>query len=137
MHAPRRLVGLLTSGFLALVAVAPAAAQSPGDQPDAGPSAQAQDAGPAGTLPPLTPEPQTSQPGTPGGGDTGSRGSRSRREAPPPRDASPGSGRPSATNVTRTGLPDTGADADVIGLLGVALMLLGIGLRLRIADVRR
>lgn len=34
------------------------------------------------------------------------------------------------------GLPNTGADARVLALLGVALLLAGIGLRLRTADER-
>ena len=35
-----------------------------------------------------------------------------------------------------TTLPNTGADARVLGLTGIALLLLGIGLRLRTADER-
>jgi len=35
-----------------------------------------------------------------------------------------------------TSLPNTGTDARVLGLTGIALLLLGIGLRLRTADER-
>ncbi len=139
MPASRRLAVLLASGIVALGTAEPSFAQSADHDREASPSTRAQAAGTIGTPPPLTPEPQTPRSGpSEGPGEPGSGGTtRPKRPKPPRPDASAGSGEPSSSSVARTELPNTGAEADVIGLLGAALVLLGIGLRLRIADVRR
>jgi len=145
--APRRLAVLLASGLFALGAAGPAFGQSADHDREGAPSAQAQaqDADTVGMPPPLTPEPQTLGSGTTSGSGSGSGGSGSggagAKDPRPPRTAPPdpgaGSGEPRSSGIARTELPNTGADAGVVGLLGAALVLLGIGLRLRVADVRR
>jgi len=144
VHAPRRLSLLLASGLLALALTpaAPALGKGAGDAQGGELPAQSNGRGPARTKPPLTDRPHR-----PDEGSTGSRRSRSDskpdtdRTRPPPRGETGGSDSSSkssgASGATTTQLPNTGADARVVGLLGLALVLLGLGLRLRIADVRR
>jgi len=117
--APRRLPLLLVAGVLAVGAATPASAQSQ----DGDLVALAQTGGPARAKPPLTHWPRTSRPGS-SSAQSGGSGSDSSYKSDVPR-------------ATTTRLPYTGADARVVGLLGLALVLLGIGLRLRTADVRR
>lgn len=140
MPAPRRLAVLLASGIVAFGTAGPAFGQSADHDREGAPSAQAQAADAIGTPPALTPEPQTPGSGTTAGSGASGSGSEGARDAERPRlakrDPSAASGGPSSSSVARTELPNTGADPGVIGLLGAALVLLGIGLRLRVADVR-
>ena len=123
MRAPRHLAVLLASGLMALAPAVPAFAQSGGD----GPSSTV-------TAPPLTEDPQTSGGSGSGSSGSGSEGSGSSGSG------SEGSGSGSSGSGGAAGspaqLPITGADLPVVAFLGLALMLLGIGLRLRIADAR-
>lgn len=144
--APRRLRVLLSSGLVALALAAPGFAQSAEGRQAVDPSIQAQNGSSPGAPPPLTPEPQPSEtpsgdpdpdPERPDAGSNAGSGSGSGRPTPPPPDASDDSAGSGAAPVVRTELPNTGADAGVVGLLGAALVLLGIGLRLRVADARR
>ena len=118
--APRRLSLLLVAGVLALGAAAPASARSQ----DGDLVARAQTDGSARAEPSLTHRPRTSRSGSSSAQSSGS-GSRS------------SSHQSGTSDATTTRLPYTGADARLVGLLGLALVLLGIGLRLRTADVRR
>jgi LPXTG-motif cell wall-anchored protein len=135
----RRLAVLFASGIVALGTASTSFAQSTASDRQAPGPTQAQAADEIGTPPPLTPEPRTKGSGTSeGSGETGSKGSTGPKRRKPARpDEGAASGEPSPSSVARTELPNTGADAVVIGLLGAALVLLGVGLRLRIADVRR
>ena len=150
VHAPRRLSVLLASGAVALTFAGPALAGGRSDAPalaqvtgDAhGDSrTRSKDGDPARTTPPLTHQPRKSSPGR--SDSSGSSGSGSGGDGPPTqhtREEVGDKGSPSkrwdASGTLATELPNTGADARVVGLLGLALMLLGIGLRLRIADAR-
>lgn len=133
--APHRVSLVLVVGVLALGA---ASAQSQGDVPGGDLLARSQTGGSTRAKPPLTHRPHRSRPGklsSPGSGsgsdassteplgETGGLGSSSKSSA--------------ASGAATTQLPYTGADTRVVGLLGLALVLLGIGLRLRTADVRR
>ncbi len=141
VHAPRRLSILLASGLVAL-AVAPAApalAEHARDSPDGDRQTASTAGGPTRTMPSLTDRPRRASPGH--SGSSGSSRSDADISHSPLRGATGGSG-PSpaawgASGTTATQLPYTGADTRVVGLLGLALVLLGIGLRLRVADVRR
>jgi LPXTG-motif cell wall-anchored protein len=79
---------------------------------------------PSSTLAPLSPSPQSS-----GNGSTGSSGS-SGTATTPSTSTTP------APAATAQGLPNTGADARVLLLAGGALLLIGLGLRLRSAPER-
>ncbi len=121
--APRRLSLLLVAGALALGAAAPASGRSP----DRDLVARAQTGGRARAKPPLTHRPHTSRSGSSSAQSSGSGSDGSRSSSHPS----------TIPKATTTRLPYTGADARLVGLLGLALVLLGIGLRLRTADVRR
>jgi len=135
---PRRFSVLLASGLLAL-AVAPAApalAEHARDSRDGDARSESRAGGP--TVPPLTHRPRRASPWR--SGSSGSSGSNAEVSDSTPRGATGGSGSSrtwGASGTTAPQLPYTGADTRVVGLLGLALVLLGIGLRLRVADVRR
>jgi hypothetical protein len=134
VHLPRRLAVLLASGLLALAPAAPALAQSAGDEQYADPLGQ--DDGKSTSTMPSNPPALSDEPRTPaatsGGGTAGSGTAAPAAPAAPPATAAAGSGTASA----QPQLPNTGLDARLVGAFGVALVLLGIGLRLRVADVR-
>ena len=130
----RRIVALLVVACLGAVAhVSPALAQGAGDQQYQDPfgnsgtsttqSKPKTQTTPSGSLEPLSPSPQTSA-----GGSSASGGS---APTTPPTT----SGQP-APAATAQGLPNTGADVRVLLLAGVALLLTGLGLRLRSAPER-
>jgi LPXTG-motif cell wall-anchored protein len=56
--------------------------------------------------------------------------------APPPPPPPPTTTTPTRTTPTVSGLPNTGSDPRVLALLGAALVLAGIGLRMRAPDGR-
>jgi LPXTG-motif cell wall-anchored protein len=73
-------------------------------------------------VPPLSPTaPTTSTPAPP---------------PPPPPPPSRTTPRATTTPQQASGLPNTGSDPRVLGLLGLAFVLTGIGLRLRVPDAR-
>lgn len=103
-------------------AVAPAGAHGAGDGAEPELLAQSDDGG-TEAAPPLTDEPQTSDPeprtnGSPRAENGSDDAPRDDSAGPPKR------------------LPDTGAEPGAAAAVGLALVLLGIGLRLRTADVR-
>jgi LPXTG-motif cell wall-anchored protein len=55
---------------------------------------------------------------------------------PPPPPPSTTTTTPTATTPRTSGLPNTGTDPRVLALLGMALLIAGIGLRLRAPDGR-
>lgn len=119
-----RLAALLTATLLMALPAAPAVAQSAGDEqytdPFAGSGDQTTSSPPAAAP---APAPAAGAPAS-----------------PPPAGAAPAaSGAPTteaAPSTLPTRLANTGADPWVIALLGAALLLLGLGLRLRTADAR-
>ena len=124
MTVPRLSV-LLASGLLALAPAAPALAQSAGDEQYSDPlGGQTGGGGSGQSSPGLTDTPQET------GGDAA--------PAPTPAPSAPAAAAstPAAEGTARTELPRTGADARIVALFGVALVLFGIGLRLRTADAR-
>lgn len=130
---------LLAPLLATLVLAAPAAAQV-GDEQYSDPLAQpgqTQAPSSAGDQPTLSDTPvggsgtggsRRSRGGSAGGsGDRGTSGATGRS----------GSGStPTGASARATQLPNTGADARVLAALGVVLLLVGIGLRLRTADER-
>ena len=128
MTVPRLSV-LLASGLLALAPAAPALAQSAGDEQYSDPlGGQTEGGGSGQSSPGLTDTPQEM------GGDAAPAPA----PAPTPAPSAPAAAAstPAAEGTARTELPRTGADARVVALFGVALVLFGIGLRLRTADAR-
>lgn len=133
---PRPTV-LLVSGLLALGTAAPALAQSAGDEqysdPLAGQSSPKPSQSSKSSSPSLTPAPQGSSAGS---GSSGSgAGSAAPAPTPAPAPSSPSAAAPAASSSARQ-LPRTGFDTMTVAALGGALLLLGIGLRLRTADAR-
>jgi LPXTG-motif cell wall-anchored protein len=141
---PRPTV-LLVSSLLALTSAAPALAQSAGDeqysdplagQPSVKPSKPAKPSRPAtpsrSSTPSLTPTPQPSSSGS------GSSGSRTATQPATRAPSAPPAAARTATAASSSAkqLPRTGFDTIVVAALGAALLLLGIGLRLRTADAR-
>lgn len=129
MSLPRLLTALLVGALLALAPVPLALGQ--GTDAAATPSPR------LGRTPPLTDQPQTS-----GGSGSGTQHSsrRGARKPRPPREAGgadSGSTHPGTPRSAVPRLPTTGAELPVVAFLGLALVLLGIGLRLRTADARR
>lgn len=124
VRAPRHLLALLTSAAL-LAAPATALGQSgAGDQQYSDPL--------AGTT---TGSTTTSSSGSSGSSGSGSSEGTQLGQAPPT------TGGSTTTATTPTGsssssLPNTGSDPRVLGLLGLALLLAGTGLRLRTRDGR-
>lgn len=115
MPSPRRIAILLATIALAAAAQAsPAAAQSQGI-PDSGLSDQ-----------------------PPSGLDDGSGGRPDRGDGGQGRKRDQGSGAPAGESSPAAprarGLPRTGTDVRVLGLTGAAVLLMGLGLRLRTAD---
>ena len=127
---PRRLVVLLATGFIALAPAAPAFGQSAGDEQYSDPlGTSGQETTP---MPPLSDDPAGSDAGSGSAAPTPST-------APPAPSAVPADATAAAATVTaatRTELPATGAEPGLVGALGAAFVLLGIGLRLRVADAR-
>jgi LPXTG-motif cell wall-anchored protein len=130
--ACRRIVALLAAVCLAVVAhVSPALAQGAGDQQYSDPfgnsgtsttqSKPKTQTTPSGDLQPLSPSPQQ---GT-GSGSSGASPS-----------ATPSPAAPPAPAAAAQGLPNTGADTRLLLVAGVALLLTGLGLRLRSAPER-
>jgi LPXTG-motif cell wall-anchored protein len=128
----RRIVALLVVACLGAVAhVSPALAQDAGDQQYSDPfgnsgtsttqSTPKTQTTPSGNLEPLSPSPQQSA----GTGSTGA--------APATTPSTAGQAAPAAA---AQGLPNTGADTRVLLLAGAALLLTGLGLRLRSAPER-
>ncbi len=130
MPLPRLLAALLVGALLALAPVPLALGQ--GTDAAATPSPR------PGKTPPLTDQPQTSGGSASGAQHPSRRGAKQPR---PPRKAGgadSGSTDPGGTPRSAVPrLPTTGAELPVVALLGLALVLLGIGLRLRTADARR
>ena len=138
MSSSRRLLVLLATAALAAAPVAPALAQSAGDQqysdPLAGgtskpakkPKASTSATTSTSSTPSLSPTPQPSTPSVPSSG------------AATPTSSTPTPAATPAPAATASQLPRTGADVWLIALLGAALVLVGVGLRLRVAaDGRR
>lgn len=139
MLLPRRLAILLASCLLAAVpAVAPASAwaQSAGDEQYADPLAEPEGGEAAEEMPPLSTDPQASQSSGSGSGSAPAQPAAAAAQAGTAEDASADPPAETAPRTAATELPRTGLDAGVVGLLGLAVLLLGIGLRLRVADVR-
>ncbi len=165
MHVPRRLPILLASGALALTGAAPTFAQSAGDEQYSDPLGQTDtgtssapslteeprgDGGGSGS------GSGSGSSGSGSGSGSGSSGAGSNTGSSGSGSGSAGSGAGSGVAGTSTGsapsssaptgssggtaaatrLPNTGAEPGVIGVLGLALLLVGIGLRLRTADAR-
>ncbi len=131
----RRPAVLLVSGLLALSSATPALAQSAGDEQYSDPLAgQGSATTPKSSTPSLTQAPQGSSSSSSGssgsgtGSGSGTAGTSSSGESTPAA-AAPAAG-------TTTELPRTGLDTGTLAVLGAALLLLGIGLRLRTADAR-
>lgn len=132
MSVPRLSV-LLASGLLALAPAAPALAQSAGDEQYSDPlGGQTGDGGSTQSSPGLTDAPQDVE---------GDSGTAAPAPAPAPAGdaAAAGDAAPTSTPAAQGApaeLARTGADAWLVGLVGVVLVLFGIGLRLRTADAR-
>jgi LPXTG-motif cell wall-anchored protein len=128
----RRIVALLAVACLGGVAhVSPALAQGAGDQQYQDPfgnsgtsTTQTKPKTQTTPIQPLSPSPQQ-------GGGTGSSGSSGSAAA-----TAPSTGAQPAPAATAQGLPNTGADTRVLLVAGVALLLTGLGLRLRSAPER-
>ena len=124
-----RLSVLLASGLLALAPAAPALAQSAGDEQYSDPlGGQTGDGGSTQSSPGLTDAPQDVE------GDSGTAAPAPAGDAAATEDAAP-TNTPAAQGAPAE-LARTGADAWLVGLVGVVLVLFGIGLRLRTADAR-
>jgi LPXTG-motif cell wall-anchored protein len=137
----RRIVALLVVACLGAVAHAsPALAQGAGDQQYEDPFGGSQTSTtkgssgsgtsttpPSGDLQPLSPSPQNAGSGS-GSSGSGSSGSGSGSGSSTSNQATPA--------ATAQGLPNTGADARVVLFSGAALLLIGLGLRLRSAPER-
>ncbi len=144
MSSLRRPAVLLISGLIALCPASSAFAQSAGDEQYSDPLA-GQGSSPApkpsqpssgSGQPSLTQQPQGS--GSSGSGSSGSgsdsAGTGSAGTSTP---AAAAPTAPTAPSVSAAGqLPRTGLDTGTIAVFGAALLLLGIGLRLRTADAR-
>jgi LPXTG-motif cell wall-anchored protein len=132
------VVALLGAGSVA-VSVPSAFAQGAGDQQYSDPfgdsdsgsgSSGSSGSGSSGTT--ITPSPQTGSSGSTGSGTSGSSSGTSSGTA-----GTTSSGTTSTPSVAASGqLPNTGLDARVLVLAGVALLLLGVGLRMRNAPER-
>lgn len=133
VKAPRTLRLLLVTGLLALVPAA-AHAQSAGDEQYSDPLGGQTATGSSTT--PATPKRQTT-PAAPAATPAPSSSAAPTTTAAAPATTAPTpAARAKATAAPTGQLPRTGLDSWAVAALGGALLLLGIGLRLRTADAR-